>query len=384
MPFVWYVGTIIGPSIGGTFSDPHQSLPTLFPSGCLFDRFPYLLPNVVCAALLLTGVILGYFLLEETHPDFKASAPASSARLLCESTYLVDARRTSESPERPNQVVRYGTFAADKKAKPYAPADAPSTSIWGNGKIFAVLIALSIFTYHSMTYDQLMPIFLEDDRASPASASRSQSPTDAAGGLWPGFLYSRGGLGLSIPAVGGIMAVDGAIALFVQAVIFPLAAELVGVRTLFMTVTILHPVSFLIVPLLAHVPERAVYPGVYACLAVRGLLSIIAYPLLLILIKAATPVSSARGMINGLAASAGAVCRMIAPPVAGLLYSIGSRHDCTALAWLGSAAVAAGGAVQCFWVDNPSRESVSDVECRPDEEDDLRLDSPGCPGGKKL
>ena len=73
MPFVWHIGTVIGPSIGGTFADPHESFPNLFPAGSLFERFPYLLPNVICAGLLLASVLMGFFLLEETHPMHRAA-----------------------------------------------------------------------------------------------------------------------------------------------------------------------------------------------------------------------------------------------------------------------------------------------------------------------
>lgn len=38
------------------------------PSG-IFATFPFLLPNLVCAALLLVSILAGYFPLIETHPD---------------------------------------------------------------------------------------------------------------------------------------------------------------------------------------------------------------------------------------------------------------------------------------------------------------------------
>jgi hypothetical protein len=59
VPFVWSVGTIVGPMIGGLFADPHISYPHIFPQGCLFERFPYLLPNLICAALLLVSILHG-------------------------------------------------------------------------------------------------------------------------------------------------------------------------------------------------------------------------------------------------------------------------------------------------------------------------------------
>lgn len=196
-----------------------------------------------------------------------------------------------------------------------------------------------------MTFDHLLPIFFEDARATTSSSS-----TFAAALAVTGPFASPGGLGLSLQAVGVIMAVQGVIALFMQAVVFPVAAERFGVHRLFLFVTVMHPVVYALVPMLLYVPEGILYPAIYFCLAVRNFFSILLYPLLLILIKEATPGSAVLGKVNGLAASAGAACRMVAPPVAGYLYSVGRKMDCTALAWYGSVVVAVVGAVQCFSV----------------------------------
>ncbi len=206
----------------------------------------------------------------------------------------------------------------------------------------AVVLSLSIYTYHSMTYDHLLPIFFEDDRAPGPSLGGTSAMQI--------FLSSSGGLGLSLRAVGMVMAVNGAIALFIQAVVFPLAAERMGVYKLFILVCLLHPIAYIIVPSLLYLPDWLLYPGIYFCLTVRNLFSILVYPLLLILIKEATPTPSVLGKVNGLAASAGAACRMVAPPIAGFLYTVGSRTDCTALAWYSSALVAVLGSIQCFSV----------------------------------
>src|SRR5438045_1186859 len=71
MPFVWSIGTIIGPAIGGTFANPSKSFPSLFAQNGLFGTFPYLLPNLICASMLLISIVAGYFLLEETHPGMQ-------------------------------------------------------------------------------------------------------------------------------------------------------------------------------------------------------------------------------------------------------------------------------------------------------------------------
>lgn len=200
-----------------------------------------------------------------------------------------------------------------------------------------------------MCYDHLLPIFFEDERVSLSHFVPRRD-----------FLYFPGGLGLSMNAVGVIMAFNGVIALFIQAVIFPIAAAKIGVFRLFVIVTVLHPIACLLMPGLIWVPESLLYPALYICLTIRDIFSIIVYPLMLILLKEATPSSSMLGKVNGFAASAGAACRMVAPPVAGLLYTMGSRMDCTAVAWWGSALIAVVGSFQCFSLERPK---AVDHEC---------------------
>jgi MFS family permease len=199
---------------------------------------------------------------------------------------------------------------------------------------------MGIFAYHSMTYDHLLPIFLEDDREAHESIFLNATNLPA----------SAGGLGLSLPTVGMIMSVNGVIALFVQAIIFPLLAEQCGVFRLFIIVTILHPISYFIMPYLLLLPPNLLFPGIYTCLSIRNLLQIVAYPLLLIFIKEATPSKSVLGKVNGLAASVGAAARTVAPPVAGYLYTIGSRVGSSGLAYYGSGIVAIIGALQCLMI----------------------------------
>lgn len=71
MPFVWCLGSIIGPVIGGTLAQPCDNYPSLFPQGTIFDRFPFLLPNLVCVVILCLGVAVGILFLEETHAEKK-------------------------------------------------------------------------------------------------------------------------------------------------------------------------------------------------------------------------------------------------------------------------------------------------------------------------
>lgn len=351
MPFVWSIGTIIGPAIGGTFADPTMTFPNIFSSSGIFNTFPYLLPNLICAGLLLISILAGYFLLQETHPDMQPRVFLPDDTYHSEETPLMATADAIKTPAVDLRAESYGTFeGSDDSAWRNATTKLTPPKIFTKN-VMALIIALGIFTYHSMTFDHLLPIFLED----------TKSPKESIFATSDGFLLP-GGLGLSVQQVGVIMSINGIIALFVQAVIFPWAAELFGTYRLFILVTVLHPIVYLMVPFLVYIPSSSLYTGLYTALFMRNLLSILLYPVLLILIKEATPSPTVLGKVNGLAASAGAACRTVAPPVAGYLYSLGSKTNFTALAWIGSALVASVGAAQCFTVKRTRRDSDGEGE----------------------
>lgn len=351
MPFVWSIGTIIGPAIGGTFAKPSDSLPSLFSPTGIFVTFPYLLPNLICAALLVVSIAFGYLFLIETHPDMQPwSTQEELDNSTAETPLLATAGATANSAGVDLRADSYGTFNdveieeekqwlvnVDGSARP--PSIHKETTTYITPRVVQIVIALGIFTYHSMSYDHLLPIFLQDERGGDLPSTMASSP-----------FHVPGGLGLSTPSVGIIMSINGLIALFIQAVVFPVFASWLGVWKLFVLVTILHPIEYIIVPYLAFLPQNLVYPGIWACLTIRNFTSILAYPVILILLKEASPASSVLGKINGLAASAGAACRTVAPPVSGCLYGVGSQIGFTGLAWFGSAVVAIIGAIQLFWV----------------------------------
>jgi MFS family permease len=72
MPFVWCLGSIIGPAMGGALSAPCESYPWLFPRDTIFGSLPFLLPNLECGGVLLLGITIGILFFEETHADLKS------------------------------------------------------------------------------------------------------------------------------------------------------------------------------------------------------------------------------------------------------------------------------------------------------------------------
>ena len=59
----WPLGAIIGPILGGTFSNPADKFPLL--DVPFLRQYPYALPCLVASTLSFLGVTLAYFLMEE-------------------------------------------------------------------------------------------------------------------------------------------------------------------------------------------------------------------------------------------------------------------------------------------------------------------------------
>ncbi|EED18488.1 MFS transporter, putative [Talaromyces stipitatus ATCC 10500] len=344
MPFVWSIGTILGPAVGGLLAKPVEGFPSIFSPNGLFAKYPFLLPNLFCAGLLLISIIGGALLLQETHPEFQPRYSDSEHRVNRETPLMATAGATA-NPGVDLRAESYGTFNEvnmhsneswrNDGERSKERSSSPQTEVAFTSQVLMFIIALGIFTYHSMTFDHLLPIFLQDKRDVGFSHS---------------FPRISGGLGLSTRTVGFIMSVDGLMALFIQSVIFAPLTDWLGVWRLFVLVTALHPMTYFIIPFLVLLPSNFVYAGIYTCLAIRNILSIIAYPILLILIKQSSSSPSVMGKINGLAASAGAACRTIAPPVAGYLYSTGTAAGCTAIAWWSSTLIALIGTSQLWFI----------------------------------
>lgn len=57
--------------IGGALARPCISYPEIFSPGTIWEKYPYLLPNLFSAVAVFCGVLVGLLFFEETHPEKK-------------------------------------------------------------------------------------------------------------------------------------------------------------------------------------------------------------------------------------------------------------------------------------------------------------------------
>ena len=167
-------------SIGGYFAEPARNFPSVFSPTGLFAKFPYLLPNIICASLLLLSILMAYFLLEETHPDKQPRGYFEQYDAAVAETPLLPAQGATADASANLTAESYGTFNAvevehDEIWRVRSNGDwveSPTSEKVFTRPVIMFVVALGIFTYHSVSslifYNEQPPDCILDDIRSPA------------------------------------------------------------------------------------------------------------------------------------------------------------------------------------------------------------------------
>ncbi|KAI1759661.1 MFS general substrate transporter [Hypoxylon sp. FL1150] len=364
-PFVWTLGGIIGSAMGGFLAQPAIFYPSLFPADGLFGRYPYLLPNLVSVVVIVLAIIQGMLFLEETNPrDSEASHETvfeDDDEPIDERTPLHSRKRRRSSarrgswatidrpvfveeslpvPMEQNFDLRRSSFGTVRSIRLPPSATTDDENFQGRAYNFTIIMvttALVLISFHQMGFCTLLPTHLLDKPAAP-----------------PGEIDLIGGLGYTVHDVGVYLAINGILGLFIQAIIFPIFVDYVGVWKSFVFSIVLYPLAYVVMPFLSAWPPALESTGIYLSLTLQSLFGIIVIPCALILLKDATPSPLMLGKVNGLAMSACCLARTISPPLVGIIYSAGG----SAAAWWSCAGVAVVGTVQLFWVPRKHVQAV--------------------------
>ncbi|KAH9908779.1 MFS general substrate transporter [Xylariomycetidae sp. FL2044] len=367
MPVVWCIGSIVGPMIGGALARPCLSYPELFPPGTIWDRYPYLLPNLFSAFVVLIGVVNGVLFLEETHAE-KKLRPDRGLQLgrwllswlpafrKCgeprdEKTKLGEMDEEQPLLDHDEQLPGYRTNENSPESSPRMrsasvtsvsqdPLDLEQARVRANNgvsKIFTRpvilnIISFGILAFHTMTFDQLFPVFLATK--PPAHRQPMSLP----------FKFVDG-FGLDSKMVGIILSATGVYQLIINMFLVTPVLRRFGALSVFRFLVVAYFALYLVTPYLVLLPEKYRMFGVGAVLIWKCTFASMAYPSNAILTADSAPGHLALGTINGVAASTASLCRAFGPTISGILYAVGLQSGYSGLAWWCSALVAIGGAV---------------------------------------
>ncbi|KKK20368.1 hypothetical protein ARAM_003115 [Aspergillus rambellii] len=379
MPFIWCLGSIIGPALGGALSQPCDNYPWFFQRGTIFERFPFLLPNLVCVVILGSGVVVGLMFLEETHPEKKhrrdpglelgnwliakccysrvnlsqdtdvQADPAAADYFDYENIPPPEYRSTESSPQLGPVKELDGLSECDDIEKQMNGQSGGTPKAFTKQVIFNI-IAYGILAYHSVSFDQLMPVFL----STPKSNDNVTLP----------FQFT-GGLALSTKTIGFMLAVQGVYSMIAQLWLFPFAVRHFGTLRTFRFVLLVWPPLYFLVPYLILLPEKLQMTAAYVALISKITFHVIAFPSTAILIANAAPSSKVLGSINGVAASTASLSRAFGPSVTGFLHSKGLDSGYSVISWWACGIVCAIGAIQSFSLEEAEPRKDAERESEP-------------------
>ncbi|GKT48662.1 uncharacterized protein ColSpa_08843 [Colletotrichum spaethianum] len=369
-------GSIVGPFIGGALARPVVTYPWLFDAGTIWDRYPYLLPNLFSAATVFCGVIIGLLFLEETHAERKkrrdpgvelgkrilswvstksCQIPTRKAekQALLDDDELPGYRTSENSPQLVGS-----TSAIPEPTETLDLSDAANSDEVTEQpkKIFTRPVILNIISYgilafHTMTFDQLFPVFLS---TKPDAHPDTHLPFKFVGG----FSMETGPIGV-------ILAVQGVYSMISTVFIFPWVTRRLGPLRLFRMLAISYFMLYLTTPYLALLPENFRMVGVYFMVIWKCTFSTMAYPSNAILLTNSAPSLMSLGTINGVAASTASLCRAFGPTISGFIYSLGIQTGYSGLAWWTSGVITIIGAFLSMQLTEPRGrldEPVKDIE----------------------
>ncbi|KAI5078816.1 hypothetical protein GOP47_0006487 [Adiantum capillus-veneris] len=211
---MWAVGLIIGPAIGGYLAQPSEKLPSIFPSGSLFDIYPYALPSLCISVLALAGFILSFWLPESLH------------------THNISERKMKKgifSHEKNSNIGSETEEGKEQKLK--GEVKDGQKQLWKNRAFIAAVGLNAVWVVHGMAYSEIFP-------------------------LWASSPEVYGGLAFTTSNVANVLALSGAAMLLFQLFFFPRLTKAFG------TIQCVRAFMFLTVPLTAIYPLVARLHGI--------------------------------------------------------------------------------------------------------------------------
>ncbi|RMJ06965.1 hypothetical protein CDV36_013433 [Fusarium kuroshium] len=339
LPMCFNVGNIVGPLMSGLLANPIDSLPGLFGPGSFFggrdgvqwmSRFPYALPNVVCALLLITSALGVIFALGETHPLLRDEEPRQQ-RLFGKGFLRSMLKRRKAKPsyqpiprdDGPEQICE--TPNADSESASAGPTRFTS--------ILSKNVCLTLFQHflqalHVATFNSALIILLPSPRGD-----RSQ--------IHLPFQFS-GGLGLSTKKVAMATSTIGTIGIPLQLFLFPKLSVRLGLLRSYRIFLPLSIVVYCILPYLTLLPDD--YVIVWACmtavLSLHVVSRVFVTPATMMLVDGSAPSPALLGTIHGFASSISSAARILGPTVGGTVLGWGLANNLVGVPFWGMALIA--------------------------------------------
>lgn len=355
--------------MGGLLADPAASYPSVFGNIQWLKQFPYALPNIVSALLLLAGTLGVFFGLHETldsirhKEDFGSKCGRKIVQIFSRRNSSEYSHSYAALSDDDNNQETFGddlemsspsspTYKQEKRAIPRWKQTLPFRRMF-TYNVVCTLIPYFLLAFHLGTFNNLWFVFLSTPVADPKHPNppsfKQQLP----------FVFT-GGLGMPPRDVGFAMAILGVIGIAMQLFIYPTVNAKFGTVKSWRVSLYCFPIAYILVPWLAIIPSETPAPakkdGIMVWIALVCVLFIqvtgrtFALPAATILVNNACPHPSVLGLMHGIGQSLSSAARAIGPTLGGSLYGLGLRRGVVGGVWWGLSALAFAGCIASLWV----------------------------------
>lgn len=339
LPMCFNVGNIVGPLMSGVLANPVDSLPSLFGPGSLFGgddgvqwmrSFPYALPNVVCALLLIASALGVIFALEETHPLLQRNEPSQRGclgkgflgRMFNRRNYK-PSYHLAPRDDDPDQVLEASEADSERMSAKRTSFRSILTK-----NVCLTLLQHFLQALHVATFNSALIILLPSPRGDD---SQIHLPFQFAGGL-----------GLSTKKVAMATSTIGTIGIPLQLFLFPKLSVRLGLLRSYRIFLPLSIVVYCILPYLTLLPDD--YVIVWACmtavLSLHVVSRVFVTPATMMLVDGSSPSPALLGTIHGFASSISSAARIIGPTVGGTVLGWGLANNLVGIPFWGMALIA--------------------------------------------
>ncbi|EFE37303.1 hypothetical protein TRV_08041 [Trichophyton verrucosum HKI 0517] len=352
-----------GPVIGGWLAEPTKTIPSVFPEGSIWEKFPYLLPNLIVTLFIATSGSLGFFFLEETHPHLQNSRNVGleMSQWLCRKTMKLfgysDTQYAVLSSNGDDNIPLHCTedvefTAINESSSNDADKDSnmetksPVKSAYSVQVILQILAA-SILGFHKVSSDVIIPIFLAHNKEPTSDKEESK------------FLNFTTGFGMSSPKISNVLLSQAVVAILAQIFIVPKLIACLGPLKVFRWAVFAFPCLYCLTPFASRFISPLSTILILVDLWVKAILVNLGYTASSILqikqvfgpsanmdrLTNTSPSPLHLATVNGAAASMGCLARSVGAAVSGSMFHLGLQHHAIGLPFWALAVIATVGSI---------------------------------------
>jgi hypothetical protein len=247
-------------------AEPVNKYPWLFAENTIWDKYPFLLPNIIVVVFLFSSSIIGLFYLEEVHPNFRARM--DWGRTFAKAARNVFKGQASNMPEysvieTDEPVMEMSQIASgevqtseeqhpeDQTLEDHNPEEYPShTPSAFSGQVMLQILSSAILGFLKIATLAMIPIFLATPQEPIQPPVVTMKPRRS-------IVSVKGGFGLDTTSTSNVLLSQAIATIVSQILIIPAIISRIGPLHTYRTILVVLSFVFFSMPFAAGLPSWA-------------------------------------------------------------------------------------------------------------------------------